>query len=157
VNALVPDEISEIIVHIHAGQLFVSPSPITLSTVLGSCVAVCLFDYELRYGGANHYLLPFREGAGATARFGNVAIDELVTRMLALGSRRRDLRAKIFGGACTIAGRDPEESLGAQNVEVARELLDRYEITIVAEDVGGTRGRKLLFHTDGGECWVRRL
>jgi chemotaxis protein CheD len=149
-----------VVVHLHAGQFFASSQPCTISTVLGSCVAVCLVDPVRRSGGANHYLLPLRViGGNASARFGNVAIEELVSKMILLGSRKRDLQAKVFGGACTMAnGKRPEsETLGWQNVEVARSALGSHGIPIVAEDVGGARGRKLLFRTDEGHAWIRKL
>ena len=146
-------------VYLHAGQVFVSREPCEVSTVLGSCVGVLLVDSVLRFGGACHYLLPF-EGAGAVAtpRFGSVAIATLVARMLALGSQKRDLRAKLFGGASMLHGDRPDgPSLGAKNVEVARERLEEEGIPIVAEDVGGYTGRKLVFLTDQGHVWVRTL
>ncbi len=149
-----------VVVHLHAGQFFASSQPCTISTVLGSCVAVCLFDPVRRSGGANHYLLPLHVvGGSASARFGNVAIEELVKEMLQHGSLKRDLQAKVFGGSCTMGNgvRPERESLGWQNVEVARRALTGHAIPIVAEDVGGPRGRKLLFRTDEGHAWVRKL
>jgi chemotaxis protein CheD len=164
-----------VVVHLYSGQVFASAHPCTISTVLGSCVAVCLLDPVRRFGAANHYLLPLHVvGGGASPRFGNVAIEQVVEKMVLLGSRKRDLQAKVFGGASTIASkgesagvlparrpiasRVPEaEGLGAQNVEVARRALAQHGIPIVAEDVGGTRGRKLLFRTDEGHAWIRKL
>jgi chemotaxis protein CheD len=149
-----------VVVHLHAGQTFVSSQSCTISTVLGSCVAVCLVDPARGSGGANHYLLPMHVvGNNGSARFGNVAIEELVNKMLLLGSRRHELQAKVFGGASTmqVAGRPETESLGWQNVEVARRVLAAHGIPIVAEDVGGARGRKLLFSTDRGHAWIRKL
>lgn len=148
-----------VVVYLHAGQLFASAQACTISTVLGSCVSVCLVDTARDWGGANHYLLPMHVvGSHASPRFGNVAIEELVSRMLLLGSRRQDLQAKVFGGASTLGSTGPEsDGLGWQNVEVARRALAAQRIPIVAEDVGGARGRKLLFKTEGGRAWVRKL
>ena len=87
-----------VVVHLHAGQLFVSSQPCTISTVLGSCVAVCIVDPTRGSGGANHYLLPMHVvGGNASPRFGNVAIEQLVAKMLLLGARKYDLQAKVFG------------------------------------------------------------
>jgi chemotaxis protein CheD len=146
-------------VYLHAGHVFVSSKPCEVSTVLGSCVGVLLVDSVLRFGGACHYLLPFEgAGAAATPRFGNVAIATLVERMLVLGSRKRDLRAKLFGGASMLQGDRPDApNLGAKNVDVARQCLEQEGIPIVAEDVGGHTGRKLVFLTDRGHVWVKTL
>ncbi len=146
-------------VYLFPGRLVVAAEPCAVTTILGSCVAVCLWNPILRTGGVNHYLLPHRAGSHqASARFGNLAIERLIAEMLALGGHRRDLQAKIFGGAHILAAA-PDESthLGARNVRVARELLQRENIPLVAEDVGGQGGRKLIFHTHDGSVWVRKL
>jgi chemotaxis protein CheD len=152
-------EAGPVTVYLHAGQVFASVEPCEISTILGSCVAVLLVDPVKRIGGASHYLLPFCASSDRTTpRFGNTAISELLSRMLALGSRRTDLCAKIFGGASTLAqSRFGVPSLGAKNVDVARHILGVEGIPILAQDVGGFAGRKVVFRTDEGHVWVKRL
>jgi chemotaxis protein CheD len=146
-------------VYLHAGQLVATPDPSTITTVLGSCVAVCLYDPRTRAGGANHYLLPHPVGdAASSARFGSVAVLRLIEAMLALGCRREDLRAKVFGGASLLGSlRDAGIDLGMRNAKLAQAMLAAAAIPVLAEDVGGERGRRLLFQTDDGTAWVRRL
>lgn len=146
-------------VYLHAGQVFASSTPCEITTVLGSCVGLLLVDPVRRFGGASHYLLPFEgHGQTATPRFGSTAISLLLGRMLALGSRKQDLVAKIFGGASTLtADTAPGPTLGAKNVELARRRLEQEHIPIVAEDVGGHGGRKIIFLCDEGHVWVKRL
>jgi chemotaxis protein CheD len=144
--------------HLHTGQLVVSATPARISTVLGSCVAVCVLDPTRGIGGANHYMLPLHvSGALSSPRFGNVAIEELLARMVALGCQKRDLVAKVFGGASPPTAERGIETLGWQNVRVARRVLSAERIRIIVEDVGGTRGRRLVFNTSDGCAWVRRL
>jgi chemotaxis protein CheD len=82
----------------------------------------------------------------------------LITRVLELGGRRSRLLAKVFGGACVLeAFRADGESLGARNVEVARERLRERGIPVVGEDVGGDHGRKVVFHVRTGGAWVRAV
>ncbi len=152
-------DIARVKVYLHAGQLFAASDPCEITTILGSCVAVCLFDPSRRLGGANHYLLPIRPGAAhASPRFGNVAIAELLERLVGLGSRKRDLGAKVFGGATLTGGaRAVAGGLGAKNVELARDVLAREGLPIIAEDVGGERGRKIVLRTDDGIVWVKKL
>lgn len=140
--------------YLHPGQLACCEAPTRLVTILGSCVAVCLFDPARRIGGMNHFLLP---QGGQALRYGNVAIEQLLSEILALGATPRSLRAKVFGGANVIGHHPAEGGLGAQNVAIARVLLERERIPIVAEDLLGTRGRKLVFTTDDGAAWVRKL
>ncbi len=146
-------------VYLHPGQLFASPEPCAVTTILGSCVAVCVWDRVQRIGGINHYLLPFWVGNGlASPRFGNVAVQRLIEKLLALRSQKQNLQAKLFGGACVLeAFRGRENHLGMKNVEVARKLLEVEGVPVIGEDVGGRQGRKLIFHTDEGTALVKLL
>lgn len=146
-------------VYLHPGQIFASTEPCVVTTILGSCVAVCLWDPSTGVGGANHYLLPYEAKEGqASARFGNVAVRGLIDKLLALGAVRRNLQAKIFGGACVLeAFRSRDTHLGMTNIQVARKLMSDEGISITAEDVGGSHARKLRFHTEDGSAWVKSL
>lgn len=146
-------------VYLHPGQIFVSREPHRVTTILGSCVSVCMWDDSTGVGGLNHFLLPHWAGEGhSSPRFGNVAMRMLVEGLLALGARRSRLRAKVFGGACVMeAFLARAQHLGAKNVEIAERILDEEAVEVVARDVGGERGRKLIFETSGGSAWVRRL
>jgi chemotaxis protein CheD len=120
---------------------------------------VCLWDANLHIGGMNHFLLPAgREGQGTSMRFGDMATCELLKKLLALGSHKRDLIAKIFGGAALFRTEDRyKSSLGAKNVECARSMMAKASISIAAEDTGGNCGRKIVFHTDDGSAWSRQV
>lgn len=146
-------------VYVYPGQLYASDRPCAISTILGTCVSVCLWDPTSRIGGLNHYLLPFPAAERDTSpRFGSTAIDQLLEKVLALGAKRRALAAKVFGGMTSLfavsAGRP---DLGAGNVALALERLEAERIPVLARDVGGERGRKLVFHLDDGSVWVRTL
>ena len=144
--------------YLHPGQLVASDAPILVSTVLGSCVAVCLWDQGLRLGGINHFLLPVGPHGESSTRYADQAIPQLVARVRAMGSVNGSLVAKLFGGACVIAAFSRQrEQLGARNVAAARELLARLGVQVVAEDVGGERGRKLLFSLVDGSVAVKVL
>ena len=143
--------------YLHAGHMVVSQEPCRVTTVLGSCVAVGLWDPSSGVGGVNHFLLP--QGSDS-ARFGNVAVRALIREVVAAGGRRRLLQAKVFGGACVLRafkGVGTGTHLGQKNVEVARQILIDEGIPVAAEDVEGDRGRKLIFQTHDGAAWVRSL
>jgi chemotaxis protein CheD len=145
--------------YLHPGQLFVSHESYAVTTILGSCVSVCLWDPLTKIGGINHFLLPMDVGEDqASLRFGNLAVRELIAEIVGVGGEQARLRAKLFGGACVLeAFRSRENHLGTKNVTIAREVLDAADIPIIGEDVGGNRGRKLIFHTDNGSAWVKQL
>jgi chemotaxis protein CheD len=135
---------------LYPGQVFVTREPMTISTILGSCAAVCLWDRHKRAGGMNHYLLPEGQAEGPNRlRYGNVANPELLREVLALGCEVRNLQAKIFGGSSAFAV-DLSQSVGTRNVDLAESFLRSAGIPIVEREVSGKHGRRLVFHvTDG--------
>lgn len=143
-------------VYLQGGEVFAAAEPTAVTTVLGSCVAVCLFAPGTGIGGVNHYLLPTGPD-GRTGRFGVTAMRLLLERVQALGARKLDLRAKVFGGAGMLGHRPGGRTLGEQNAELAVQTLAAEGIPILGGDVGGARGRKLVFHADTGEAWVLTL
>ena len=140
------------------GHLVVSSEPMSVTTILGSCVSVCLWDGTKRVGGINHFMLPLIPGSGAASpRFGNTAMEELLAKLTMAGARRPLLRARVFGGACMFAPMQSEQHLGAKNAELALDFLSRRGIEVVQIDVGGTHGRKLIFHTDEGSVCLSTI
>ena len=106
----------------------------------------------------NHYVLPHGyEAREQSLRSGPIAIARLIEEMRALGCAPSDLRAKLFGGAWILAAPLRPDHVGAMNVQVARAELSRAGIPIMAEDVGGDRGRKIVFHTESGIALVKKL
>lgn len=140
------------------GQLIVCPEPAAITTILGSCVAVCLWDPRTSIGGMNHFMLPIPvTGHAVSPRFGNFAMQQLVERMQAAGARMSSLRAKVYGGASMFPVAGLQTHLGAQNADLAIAFLNRAAIPIVERDLGGTRGRKLVFHTDEGTSCLKLI
>ena len=145
--------------YLHPGDIHALAQPSRVTTILGSCVSVCLFERDGTVGGMNHFLLPSAPTpASSSTRYGDCAVDVLVKRLLALGASRERLIAKVFGGANVLhAFAEGSRHIGAANVEMARKALARHGIPIGAEDVGGTRGRKLVFSAPDGAAWVKVL
>jgi chemotaxis protein CheD len=144
--------------YLQAGQLVVSPEPSVIMTILGSCVAICVWDVRLRIGGMNHYMLPFQAATeAATTRFGTVAWKRLLERLTSFGSRRRDLRAGIFGGACVMETFRGGDHIGKRNADLAETLVTESGVAIVQRDIEGSQGRKVTFETDTGHVTIRRL
>lgn len=141
--------------YLYPSALFAERTPHLVDTILGSCVAVCLFDEYRKIGGINHYMLPLWNGDGlATPKFGNIAIEKLVERMIQLGCRKENLKAKVFGGASQI---NSSMEIGMRNVEIAKETLAKYGIPIIAENVFGKVGRKLRYDTGTGQVMMKFL
>ena len=143
-------------VYLHPGQIYAASHAVRVTTILGSCVSVALWDPLVRVGGMNHFLLP--SGGTGDARYGPAAIEMLLEAMIARGAFVARMVAKVFGGACTIEGfAGTRHAIGVRNIEVARTILAAHSIPIRAEQTGGRRGRKLLFHTGSGAAYVKEI
>ena len=142
--------------YLHPGFIFASRTATSISAVLGSCVAVCLWEPRLKIGGANHFLLPHNAACeSGSARYGATAVPALVEALERLGCRRENLRAKVFGGASiNVSFRS---KLAAENAGIALELLEELGIAVEVVDTLGSRGRKIVFDTDTGRAEVRYL
>ncbi|MBU0633227.1 chemotaxis protein CheD [bacterium] len=124
-------------------------------TVLGSCVAVCLWDSKNCVAGMNHYLLPLWNGEGfKSLKYGNISILKLVDEMILKGAVKHNLVAKIFGGA-SINLAKTTFCVGEQNIRIAEHILSDLKIPIVARDVGGTKGRKVVISSIDGSVYVK--
>ena len=139
-------------------MIFAEPGDFGVTTVLGSCVSVCLWDPVARVGGINHYLLPLWNGDGLrTPKYGNIAIPMLVEKLLEAGCSRASLKAKVFGGGSVLEKSSGLLNVGERNIHFAESALDEARIPVIGKDVGGTSGRKLLFVTGTGDVFVRKL
>ena len=139
--------------------MFASAQPAEVTTILGSCVAVCLWDRYLGIGGINHYMLPTWNGMElASPKYGNIAIERLTERMLQLGCKKNNLVAKVFGGGEVISVSSSSMHIGERNIMVAEEMLMDQNIPIIGRSTGGKNGRKIIFNTHTGEvlqCYIK--
>jgi chemotaxis protein CheD len=120
---------------------------VVISTVLGSCVAVCLQDNVAKVGGMNHFLLGEPSADQSVQRcnlpsYGIHAMELLINEMMRRGAARTRLRAHLYGGANMIAGLG---SIGTSNAEFARRFVETEGIAIAHMDLGGTRARRVEF------------
>jgi chemotaxis protein CheD len=145
---------------IYIGNLHASLEPAVIYTLLGSCVAVCLYDRVARIGGMNHIMLPGKADMrhfDSSARYGINAMELLINRIMALGGNRKRLVAKAFGGAHVLPDISPENGVGRKNIEFVFEFLKVETIELISHDLGGYEARKVYFHTDTGEVLLKRI
>jgi len=146
-------------VSIYIGEVYATREPTIIKTLLGSCVAVCLWDPEARVGGMNHFLLPHAldDRTDDPARFGVHAMDLLICEMLKAGADRLRLRAKIFGGAHVLSLPEDEDSVPSQNIAFAVDFVRKDGFRLTGEDLGGYQARRVHFQTDTGRAFVQRI
>jgi chemotaxis protein CheD len=140
------------------GQYVITSVPTLISTILGSCVSVCLWDRELKTGGMNHFLLPGTvDDSPGNADRGITSIPLLINSMLNRRSAIVNLEAKVFGGCNSLYKENNTFKIGERNAAIAFELLKDYSITVSASHVGGSYGRKIVFNTATGKVRMRLL
>lgn len=138
------------------GEYFVSRDEMAIVTVLGSCIAACLWDRFMRIGGMNHFMLPDGDSSDVSGRYGSYAMELLINEMLKLGARRESMQAKIFGGAQVMAN-FTTMNVGERNTSFVTEYLQTERIPIVSEDVLDIYPRKVVFFPSTGKAMVKRL
>ena len=138
------------------GYIFMSHEPTLISTVLGSGVAVSIWDSKKKYGGMTNYLYPrAAKRAEMTALYGNVAVQCLINMFLEAGSQVKNMKAQIFGGARSASVECVKE--GRENIRVAKVILHEQRIKVISEDVGGSMGRKIVYNNFKNEAMVYKV
>jgi len=141
---------------LYIGEVAASQSPVVMDTLLGSCVAVCMYDPVLRAGGMNHILLPRCLKGDKSPRCGVHAMELLINEVMKLGGDRRRFIAKAFGGGNVLPGIQMLQ-IGDENAEFVREFLATERIPLVAERLGGDHAVHLYFQTDTGRASVHSV
>ncbi|MEX8192056.1 chemoreceptor glutamine deamidase CheD [Comamonas guangdongensis] len=138
------------------GEYFVSREDIAVVTVLGSCIAACLWDRNMRVGGMNHFMLPEGDSSDVSGRYGSYAMELLINEMLKQGARRESMQAKIFGGG-QVMHNFTTMNVGERNTAFVTDYLQTERIPIVSQDVLDIYPRKVVFFPSSGKAMVKRL
>jgi len=134
---------------LNSGELIFSSESCVVKTILGSCVGVAVYDPMLKIGGLCHYLLPEGPDGNRSSRYGDTALPHLLARFHAAGSKKKDLRSWIIGGALLLEAHEIF-FVGDRNADYAENYLREREIRVVENQTRGYRGRKVMFHTGQG-------
>lgn len=141
-------------VYIAQGEQAIGSDPdLVISTILGSCVSVCLWDPVARRGGMNHILLPDLPSNAIQLRaVGAGAMERLINALVKTGADKARLEAKVFGGAAVVAGLS---DIGARNVAFARGYLEAEAIPCIGSSTGGQQARQVRFWPESGRARMR--
>jgi chemotaxis protein CheD len=144
------------IAQILPGDFYVSKHDEIITTVLGSCVSTCIRDPGAGVGGMNHFMLPDDPAgkAGASARYGLFAMEQLINALMRRGARRETMETKVVGGGRVISGMG---DVGRSNVAFVRQFLADEQMAIVVEDVGLQVARRVRYHPVTGQVRVLHL
>jgi two-component system, chemotaxis family, protein-glutamate methylesterase/glutaminase len=141
------------------GEYHVSRRPVTIATLLGSCVAVCLYNRQNGAAAMNHFLLPETGPRPERDRghYGDSSTQGIIDLMLKLDAERGHLTARVYGGAAVVGHLDAARGVGARNAEVALAVLKKNGLRVVENDLGGFHGRRLYFDTAANSVTVRKV
>ena len=155
-----------VVAKILPGEFYMTTKNVAIATTLGSCISACIWDERSRIGGMNHFMLPItnkeahevnwgqREKTADATRYGNFAMEHLINTILRSGGLRKNLRAKLFGGAKVL---NQMSDVGQKNINFALAYLDQEEIIIESSDIGDIYPRKVIFEPYSGRVLIKRL
>jgi len=146
-------------VYLKPGEIVVARTPLLVSTVLGSCIAVTMYSPARGVGAICHAMLPDNAERDDDLRYVDTALLHIYRKVVEYGAGA-ELVVKLFGGAQVLQITDSyagKRTIGDQNVARAEQVLSSLGLTISASDIGGLRGRKLFFCTRNGDVYVRRM
>ncbi len=146
---------------IHPGEYYISNEDELIGTLLGSCVAVCLYDPEKKISCMNHYMLPGRVKESnifqdKSAKFGITAIKKLFNEMENAGCKKRNIIAKIFGGGHVLNTNNVNNTLPQDNIRVALIMMELEDIPVEDKDVGDNFTRKLMMDVKTGKIFLKK-
>jgi chemotaxis protein CheD len=147
-----PNEIT-----VNTGNIRVSnDSSILITSALGSCVAITLYDKVQKLGGMLHYILPENPGGKKKEKYADTGIKLLLEKLLELNADKKDLVAKMVGGAVMFEEfmDDIENSVGKRNVKKGKEILKNLGIKLMSYDIGGNYGRSVKFKLSNGNIYI---
>lgn len=152
-------------IHLHQGEIRISTQPEKVTTILGSCIAICLHHREPLFSAVCHAVYPEHhphkspEQKNIDYQYVDQALYRMIQQIEKKGINPRHVTVKLFGGASSFSKPQASglRSVGQQNIDKAREMLEYFRMPIDAEDTGGTSGRKLVFCTGTGKAYIRKL
>ena len=144
------------------GEYYVTCEQETIVTVLGSCVSACVRDAVLGIGGMNHFMLPTSGGngswenaaTGASTRYGNFAMEQMINEILKRGASRKNLEVKVTGGGKILS---QMTDIGRKNIEFVEDYVRAERLKLLARDLGDIHPRKVYYTPSTGKMFVKKL
>lgn len=154
-------------IYLHPGEVIYCKNPFVVTTILGSCIAITMYDKNSKFSAISHCQLPSGKGKDVNdARYKEAfkyvdhTIEKMIEKFEKHGIRRSDIEIKMFGGGDVIKNNGLEkkkDSVGKQNINSAFKVIEKMKLKFSTYDVGGTMGRKIFFVTNTGEIFLSRL
>ena len=150
-------------IFLQPGEFFVADAEYQMRTMLGSCVSITLWHPFKRVGAMSHFLLPTRGASdkteGLDARYGDEAMQLMVSQLRQMGVVASQCQGKVFGGGNMFPAqlRPGAMNVGQRNGEAALELLNCHGVPIVSESLFGIGHRQIIFDVRNGDVWCHQV
>ncbi|HVN95005.1 MAG TPA: chemotaxis protein CheD [Syntrophorhabdaceae bacterium] len=147
-------------IYLKPGEIYISDKPVIVSTILGSCIALTIFNKRLKVGGICHAQLPTNPSSDVenTFRYVDSSIFYMIRKFEMMGITKDEMVVKLMGGADVLdPARANRSTVGQKNVETALNVIKSHQLILAASHVGGELGRKIHFDTDTGEVLLKRI
>lgn len=139
------------------GEIALTKQPAQISTLLGSCVAICLYNKKLNFGGMNHFMLPNGDNKSMAGKYGDYSIRKLIDSMLRVDNNVSNLEAHVYGGGAVVGHLNSGFDIGKGNIEIALKILAEYGIKIKTRKTGGDSGMKVYFDNYTGDVEIKLI
>jgi chemotaxis protein CheD len=141
------------------GEYVIVEGNMKISTVgLGSCIGTVIYDNIQRISGMSHIMLPIMgDKKDRIGKYADTALPTLINEMVEKGAARLHLKAKMAGGASLFDFKDDHLKIGDRNIEAVEQILTEQKIPIIARDVGGDRGRTIVFSPETCELYIKMV
>lgn len=159
-NSYFDTKFNKVLHVIYPGEYHVSTGPEYISTVLGTCISVVLYDARLKLGGMNHFMFAqeasnnISQSDPTAGRFAQYAMELLINEMLKKGAVKQRLEAKVFGGGHVL---NIDSNVGDNNIKFAFDYLASEGIPVIASNVGDIYARKIVFDPSSFKVWMKRM
>ncbi|MFC1569485.1 chemotaxis protein CheD [bacterium] len=141
-------------------EIYVAKAPCIIKTVVGSCIALCIWDQETKIGGMAHIMMPHHNGdtSAPQGKYADIAVHALIEKMQKEGALLKNMIATCIGGAAMFGKiNELKSTVGERNADIVKNLLTNYTIPIMIESVGGFAGRKVALNCNDGGVTVTML
>jgi chemotaxis protein CheD len=143
------------------GEYKIVSAPLELMCIgLGSCVGIAIWDSRIELGGVAHAMLPaYDEGKDKVnaSKYADSATFLMVDEMVEMGASRSNLKAKMAGGAQMFSFSNNDTlNIGQRNGESAKAALKKERIPLLAEELGGNKGRTIFFTPKDGAMRIQK-
>lgn len=163
-NRYFDSQFNKHIVTIYPGEYHCGGGEEYISTVLGSCISVALYDKSIQFGGLNHFMLAYdqsssKENDALAGRFGEYAMELLINDMLKHGSSKKHLSAKVFGGSNVLGTGESSKTplVGDANIKFVFDYLERERIPVISSNTGGDKPRKIFYDPKTSKIWLKHI